>query len=87
VQVKYAKLVNGSVPVRNRTHSNTAAKRESKVYGPNDIDLLAIYCPDTEKCYYVRAAEGTPAAFTLRVTPTKNNQAFGVQWAKDFESL
>lgn len=84
VQVKYAKVVNGVIPIRSRTHSNTSAKQTSRTYTSDDIDWLAVYCPDTDECYYVHSSALGQESFQLRVTPTKNNQNNGVRWAKDY---
>jgi hypothetical protein len=88
VQVKYSKAINGVIPVRSRTHSNTSTKQVTKSYTCNEIDWLIVYCPDTDECYYVHSKLLTgQEAFQLRIAPTKNNQKTGVRWAKDYRSL
>jgi PD-(D/E)XK nuclease superfamily protein len=55
-------------------------------YRPGEIDAFAAYCPETDRCYFL------PYAFfversqvQLRLAPSKNNQAEGINWAKDYE--
>jgi hypothetical protein len=48
-----------------------------------EVDILCIYCPDTDCCYYVRP-EAHGQSVTLRVHPSRNNQAHGVLAASDF---
>ena len=50
------------------------------------IDLLCIYCPESESCYSIDPA-GAPKTVTLRLDPVRNNQAKGVRWAKDFTEI
>jgi hypothetical protein len=47
---------------------------------------FAFYCPATDRCYFVAMAE-IPGRrqLRLRVNSTRNNQASGIRWAKDYE--
>lgn len=49
-------------------------------------DALAVYCPDTERVYYVRMNElpRDASRFTLRVQPSRNNQEEGVRHAEAY---
>lgn len=88
VQAKYRSAKNGTVSV---TMKMCWADRHGVHIVPvdrNAIDLIAVYCPDTEACYYLdpRAVEGQ--SIYLRVTETtKNNVSKGVWWAKDFTEI
>ena len=55
-------------------------------YSREEVDLVAGYCTDTERCYALSPDmfEGH-AAISLRLSPTRNNQLVGVNWARDFE--
>lgn len=55
-------------------------------YSSTDVDLIAAYCLDVDACYAVpiELAAGRPSIM-LRLAPTRNNQAIGVNWAKDYE--
>jgi hypothetical protein len=50
------------------------------------IDVICVYCPDTDECYYVRPAS-LGASVTLRVAPSRNGQAAGVLQASDYRRL
>ncbi len=86
VQVKYRAVARGCVYVRFTT---SWTDRHGVHHTPIDlqyVDILCIYCPDTDRCYYVdpkRFRQGV----VLRVTPTRNSQAKGVVWARDFLEL
>jgi len=43
-----------------------------------------VYCPDTDAVYLVPITDVPDRGACLRVKPTKNNQAKGVRWAKDY---
>ena len=49
-----------------------------------DYDAVAIYCPDTDECYYIRATELSPSDTTLRITDPINNQKRGIHMARGF---
>jgi hypothetical protein len=55
-------------------------------YSLDDVDLIAAYCPELEGSYAIPIGlvAGRPA-IALRVAPSRNNQATGINWAKDFE--
>jgi hypothetical protein len=88
VSVKYRKLdINGSIKVvlhnywadKHGTHTNT--------FNSTEIDLIAIYCPDTQKVYYIQSNEVGAGCINLRVNVPKNGQLKGIKWAKDYLSL
>ena len=77
VQVKYRTLTRGSVNVQ---FQSTWADRHGihKRPMPRDqVDVVAIYCPDTGFTYYVNPSD-FGGSVTLRVTPSRNGQQFGV---------
>ena len=86
VQVKYRSARAGSVSVqfrsvwadRNGTHMKPSDKSE--------IDLLCIYCPETDACYYLRPADHG-ISVTLRIAPAKNGQQVGVLPAAKFRRV
>lgn len=85
-QVKYRTATRGVIEValggnwadRNGTHRRPLDKAE--------VDLLCIYCPDTDACYYVRPAD-LGACVKLRIEPTRNGQVRGVRMAADHRSV
>jgi PD-(D/E)XK endonuclease len=87
VQVKYAEITNGYVPVRNRCHS-VLAGRVTNTYLYNDrVDWLAVYEPASRQCYYVAHDELRGEVMALRIDPPKNGQKDGIRWAKDYQSI
>lgn len=86
VQVKYRSAVSGSIKVqfrsvwadRNGTHTKPSDKSE--------VDVVCVYCPETDACYYLRPADHRQSA-TLRVTPSKNGQERGVLSAAAFRTF
>lgn len=79
VQVKYRAIVNGVIALplktcwadRNGVHSVRVDKRS--------LDLVCIYCPDTDRCYYVDP-QAVSVAIVLRVNPQRK----GIAWADDY---
>ena len=86
VQVKYRSARAGSISVqfrsvwadRNGTHMKPSDKSE--------IDVVCIYCPETDECYYVSPALYRQSV-TLRVVPSKNRQVRGVLLAEMYRDL
>jgi PD-(D/E)XK nuclease superfamily protein len=86
VQVQYRSASSGRVQVafrsswadRNGTHDRPIDKTQ--------IDVMCVYCPETDECYYVRPAHHD-ASISLRVAPTRNNQEFGVLIAASFRVM
>lgn len=86
VQVKYRSARLGSVSVNFRS---VWADRHGTHMRPSDksqVDVLCIYCPETDECYYLRPRDHGQSV-TLRVTPSKNGQAAGVQMASGFRAF
>ena len=55
-------------------------------YSTDEIDAIAAYAPETDHCYLLPAhVVGGHASLSLRVAPTRNNQALNIRWAKDYE--
>lgn len=86
VQVKYRAAAGGVL----RIHFSTSwADRHGTHTAPIDkqaVDLLCVYCPDTQRCYYL-----DPQAFHrtvyLRLSAAGNSQKARVKWADDFLDL
>ena len=88
IQVKYRTMKKGCVEVKFRTSWADRNGTHTKYYNLNDIDIFAVYCPDTDKCYFIRTDEYKDhKCVTLRIEPTKNNQKTHILLAKDFETF
>src|SRR5690349_18275328 len=86
VQVKYRTAKNGCVSVRPATFW---ADRHGVHVLPIDlssIDLFCIYCPDTDRCYYLDARTCTQQLH-IRVEPAKSGQNKRIRWGKDYEDI
>jgi len=67
------------------TSRHTPHGYERTTYSANEVDALVIYAPDTDRCHLVPVNEiEGHAAISLRIAPTRNNQAQLVRWAKDY---
>ena len=47
---------------------------------------MCVYCPDTDKCYYVNPQECNKT-FNLRLSTPKNNQKNGIHLAEDYTEI
>ena len=85
VQCKWARLHAGVVDIYAYSNRRTATGLLRRVYTADEIDAIAAYCPELERCFYVPAerAHGRQQ-ISLRVVPSHNNQAEGVNWADDY---
>jgi hypothetical protein len=86
VQCKWASRI-GDVAVvrccRNRRNRDGLLRQ---YYSAEEIDAYAAYCADVDKCYFLAIEEFEGyRSIQLRLAPTRNNQALGVRWAKDYE--
>ena len=85
VQCKWASR-RGSVLTAHCTtcrHTPSGYLRTTSCAG--EVDAIGVYSPDTDSCYLVpiQQVEGC-SAISLRLHPTRNNQAQGVRWARDY---
>lgn len=83
VEVKYRNLpVNGVIkfhPVR-----MALGRKRYYTYRINTVpDVVCIYCPQTDACYYVE----NQASISLRFKPTKNNQLQHIKQASDYREF
>src|SRR5438445_3944012 len=53
VQVKYRKAVNGTVAIRMATIWNDRHGTHIRPIPKDQVDVICVYCPDTDKCYYL----------------------------------
>lgn len=84
VQVKYITAKNGSLQADCRITINNKRVRHRTCN--DEIDVIGIYCPNTEKCYYVRPTTSSPYV-VLRIVPSKNNQKKNVRNAENFRKF
>jgi PD-(D/E)XK endonuclease len=86
VQCKWASRSGDVLNARCVTNRHTPHGYKSTTYSANEIDAIAAYAPDTDRCYIIPVDEVEGhTVLSLRVAPTRNNQAQLVRWAKDYE--
>jgi hypothetical protein len=86
VQCKWASRHGNVVTARCVTSRHTPGGYLRSTYSADEIDALAAYAPDTDSCYLIpiQEVEGC-RSISLRLSPTRNNQAERVRWARDYE--
>ena len=91
LSVKYRAMTqHGVVKVKSGSMWNDRNGTHFRRHTPGDYDAVAIYCPDTDECYYLLAAELTYTETSLRIADSVNNQMAGVrraQWFVDPDRL
>ena len=87
VQCKWGSLKEGVI------HTQLGGSRYSptqgyirSTYDPSEIDLIAIYVGDLDRCYVIPIeAIDARTKVTLRLDPPKNGQRGAINWAADYE--
>ena len=86
VQCKSAQRVGDVITVKARTCRRGPNGYVRGTYAPDEIDLVAVYCAEVERCYGISIAELPPSGcLHLRLSPAKNNQEIGIKWANQYE--
>jgi hypothetical protein len=86
VQCKWATLANEVIYIRSYSCRRTRDGLLRRVYVDGEIDAIAAYCAEIDRCYFIPFERlSTHAAIQLRLGPTKNNQHVGVNWASEYE--
>ena len=86
VQVKYRAAVRGSVYVRFSTVWADRNGIHSVPINKDSIDLICVYCPDTDRCYYIDPFKFRRGA-VLRISEPRNSQKKRIVWARDCMEL
>jgi len=84
VQCKTGRLREGSIRFRAISVQSNMNGTSWRGYA-GEVDLFAVYCPESTGVYLIPADEVAPNVNYLRVDPTRNNQAKGIRWARDYE--
>jgi PD-(D/E)XK endonuclease len=86
VQCKWATRKRDVVTVYTGTCRHTPSGYVRTTYDATQIDGIAAYCKELERCYFVpiQDVEGK-YVLHLRLAPARNNQLVGVKWAADYE--
>jgi hypothetical protein len=86
VQCKWAPLQQDVIVLRCYSSCRSREGSVRRIYEANELDAYAAYCVETDCCYFV-PVDGLSARtqLLLRLSPPRNNQLEGINWAKDFE--
>jgi hypothetical protein len=86
VQCKWAVQRGDVVQVRCRTCRRGRDGFIRTCYTADEVDVIAAYCPDNDRCYLLPIEKFAGRTMVLlRISPTRNNQQKGVNWAEEFE--
>jgi len=83
VQVKYRATSRGVLPVHFRSVWSDRNGVHARPIERDEIDVLAIFSPETRRCYYLDPWDFA-ASVSLRLTPPKNGQTANVLFASEF---
>lgn len=86
VQVKYRSARSGSIEVQFKSNWTDRHGVHTALIDKAAVDVICVYCPETDECYYVRPADHGKSV-TLRVVPSKNRQVLRVLLASEFRSM
>lgn len=86
LQCKWASRRGDVLNARCVTSRHTPAGYVRSTYCASEVDAIAVYSPDTGECYLIPIweVEGH-STVSLRLSPTRNNQASRVRWARDYQ--
>ena len=85
VQVKYRTIKNGVIKTELRRSVISNGRCVHRAMEPDEVDVLCIYCPDTDRCYYVSTTEA-PNGCSLRVEEAGVSLP-GIRWAEKYARL
>jgi hypothetical protein len=86
VECKTARLgTDGAISVWMMSNNGRWGKGQAPRMYAGRVDLLAAYCPETDKVYVIGGQDLAHRGLRLRITPAANNQTKGIRWARDFE--
>jgi PD-(D/E)XK endonuclease len=86
VQCKWARRKQGVVVVDTSTRRLTPHGYVHTTYTRDEIDGIAAYCQDLERCYYLPISlVAGRRGFHLRLVPAVNNQEMAINWAAEHE--
>lgn len=86
VQCKMARRVSGVLSVRLQTSRHTPGGYVRTCYTAAEVDVIAAYSPELHRAFLIPIEEVSGRrSIHLRLDATKNNQAEGIKWARDYE--
>lgn len=73
IQVKYRTCIKGRLEIRMESTWSDKNGIHKKSMDKNEVDLLCVYCPESEECYYFDP-KVCNKCMTLRIVKPLNNQ-------------
>jgi hypothetical protein len=87
VQAKYRAVDNGKVILRLDTNWTDRNGTHHVPLDREALDVIAIYVPDSDCCYYVDPRAESGETICLRFTPCLNNNKKRIRWATDYVEI
>lgn len=87
IQVKYRSAVNGRVDINLAGSWADRNKNHRTLYDKAELDVMAVFCPETDLVYFVDIGEIEGSVLTLRITEPKNGQKKGVRLASEYTTM
>jgi len=85
VQVKTGRVRDGVIKFNAcSTHGHRRTQLKLRPYH-GQVDLLAVFCPETQKVYLVPESELTRSKIHLRLASARNNMVKTIRWAERYE--
>jgi prevent-host-death family protein len=86
VQCKTGRRRGDVIAVSARTSRRTADGYARGTYSAEEIDVVAVYCPELKRCYAVPITDfGESGSLYLRLSPPRNGQRAGLHFAREYE--
>jgi hypothetical protein len=85
IQVRYATAKNGKIEIKLKSVWSNKKGNHILLRTKGDFDILAAYCPDTDKTYFLDDKTfNNTTAITLRFDGAIGGNQFGVRMATDY---
>ena len=85
VQCKWASRYGDVLIVRCYSCRRAREGMRKRGYTPDEIDAIAAYSIDLDRCYFLPLNEIWRQTIQLRLAPTANNQHLKINWAADYD--
>lgn len=85
LSVKYRKKINGCVGIQFRSCWNDRHGTHITYHNKGLYDGVAIYCPDSHQCYYIKNEE-CQRSVSLRIDGTRNGQKENIHMAEEYRN-
>lgn len=88
VQVKYSSCKNSTIRTKLKNSWCDKNGVHSKLRSIGDFDLLAVYCPETDKVYFLQSKDfNNTSGINIRTELPRNYQKTGFRLASDYEII